>query len=285
MTDYPNPDPEVDGWANQPLPMEAPTGGGWVLTDPATGEVLTPPDVVEGELVPDDGDRAALPARIAAQGLAAVEWYRTPDDVRRLAVDAKAALLAGIEQMAADAKVRRPDGRVTPAVVADELRLLTDAAESLAAVVGVFTAAERLTKRLAGEVAHETQADPTRGSTTVKVSGPGGVTKVTRTQPTETAADPGKVVDALVPFLLLDMKPGTPAKYAAARAQGIRDGIERYRSLVESHKFKSTALDALGQAMQAAGEDQLAQRLGAAYGRVPKGNPSVKMTRESGEGA
>lgn len=294
--DYP---PADDGslW-----PVEDSAGAVW--GDLPTSGWAPPPGVtLDGEIVdaevvaeqPPPGDALTLvqqlPQDLAEDGWAAVQWFRDPDAVQTLARDAQGALLARISEMAAEARAARADGRPTPAVLAPELNLLGDAHDTLAAVQSVFAAGAKHAKMLAGEVAHELADDPRRGTTTVKVGDTHGTDlKVTRTQPTAVRVDQDELVDVFVALLAhrfaAQQRAAGEDSTDAIRgyAQGARAMVELYRKHAAAHSFKTTGLDALTRELEGEGQDDLAIRLGHAYGRVSTGDPQVKIERAERKG-
>lgn len=239
---------------------------------------------------PDERDR--LPARIALDGELAMTWFRDPDAVQTLARDAQGRLLERISELAAWQRAQRAEGRPTPAVLAPELNLLGDAHDTLAALQSVFAAGAKHAKMLAGEVAHELADDPRKGATSVKVGDAHGTDlKVTRTQPTEVRVDQGELVDVFVGALChrfaADQRAGGGGSTDAIRgfAQGARAMVDLYRAHAAAHSFKTSALDDLTRQLEGEGQDDLAIRLGHAYGRVSKGDPQVKIERAERKGA
>jgi BMFP domain-containing protein YqiC len=233
-----------------------------------------------------------LPARLADDGYAAVQWFRDPDAVQTLARDAQGALLARISELAAQAHAARAEGMPTPAILAPELNLLGDAHDTLDAIRGVFAAGAKHAKMLAGEVAHELADDPRRGTTTVKVGDAHGTDlKVTRTQPTDVRVDEDDLVDVFVGLLChrfaAEQRAGSSGDSTDAIrgfAQGARAMVTLYRTHASAHKFKTSTLDALTRELEGEGQDDLAIRLGHAYGRVPNGDPQVKIERAARKG-
>lgn len=232
-----------------------------------------------------------LPLDLAEDGWAAVQWFRDPDAVQTLARDAQGALLARLSELAAEARARRPEGPPTASVLAPELNLLGDAIDTLTAVQGIFGAGVKHAKVLVGEVAHELADDPRQGTTTVRVGDSHGTDlKVTRTQPTKPRIDEADLVDVFVALLC--------GRFAAAQraagedstdtirgfAQGARAAIELYRQQAAAHTFKTSSLDDLTRELEGEGQDALAIRLGHAYGRVPEGDPTVKVERAQRKG-
>ena len=277
------------GEALPPLPDVAypPDTTPLVPFDSATGEVI------EGELVGDDlpagdfTDRALIPLRLAQGSARAVHVFRDPEAVRGLTRELQTDLLARLRQMDVDARAARREGRITASVVAPELQLWGDAYETLDAISRAIAAGAKEARALAGEVVAEVEPEKVHGSASVRVGdGHGQDVKVTRTQPTEVAADTDKILDVLVAALadaLPDRKRTQALDVVAADgvayARGARDALTQLQQLVSPLKWKTTALDAWARRLDDAEQYDLGVRLGHAYGRVAKGNPTVKIER------
>lgn len=285
MTDYPDTDADEPtmpaGWPQEwygthPEADEPPV-------DKTTGEVLDGVIVERSQSEPPDRWQVSeLSAQLAEAGGVAMFVMRDPEQVRQLSAAARSQLLGRVSDLAAIHRAERPRGRVTSAMLAPELNALSDANDVLDTIAGVFLDGAKLAKRLVGEVTHELADDPRRGSSSVKVADRHGQDlKVTRNQPTEVKVDADELIDVLVADLLTTYGVGDAPRVFAA---GARTAIAAYRRLATSHTFKTTELDAWVRDLEAAERYELSIRAGHAYGRVAKGEPSVKIERVSRKG-
>lgn len=176
--------------------------------------------------------------------------------------------------------------RPTQADVAPELALLGDQFEVLDALAKVFAEASLRVRSIAGDVVQEVQWErdvaKTGGTTSVKVGARGSAIKTTVTQATETWTEDTTIVDVLVATLV----PAADGEALEAEllesqayALGAREGIAGYTALLAAPKFKITALDALRDKLQGAGDFPLAERLNRAYGKRAKGDPRTTIER------
>jgi hypothetical protein len=261
-----------DGWSDQPMfDVDDST-----RVNVATGEV---DEVVDAELIDDDeltqsAQIELLPIQLAQQGGRAVQLFRDPEAVAQLTHNARVELLRQLDALAADARSRRPDGRVTSSTIAPEVTLMADAHDTLRAIVSVFDAGVQRTRSISGELAVELVDDPRRQSSLRVGDAHGGDVKVTRTQPTEMRIDADAIIDVIVAELVDELGSGH-----VAFARGARDAIALYRSLTAAHTFKSSALDEHVRSLESRELFDLALRLGHAYGRVSKGDAQVKIER------
>lgn len=168
-----------------------------------------------------------------------------------------------------------------------------DDAEILDDLGRVFTTGATEARKIAGDLLGEL---PSRGAgprRSAKVAdGLGYELKVSASVRTETKVKHETLDDVLVAWLLLvaEGKVGTDAEPdpvmklgqmpAKTYAAGARDALVTLRSLLgASPPYRSTALEQLVKAMGSASQDDLAKRLRDAYGKVEKGEPSIKLER------
>jgi len=201
---------------------------------------------------------------------------RTRADARR---KARTDRLAG-DQPSSEGDVRR------------EAIGAADDSEILAAFAGAFTAGANEAKQIAGELLDELPGRGGKPRASLKVAdGEGFQLAVTRTKRTETSIKLEEVVDVVVAreaaFAAAatgaDPETGpTALKIHPAKvyATGLRAGIDAILELLTSPSFKVTALDALVKSLEDADDDDLARRLRKAYGRVEKGEPTIKLERK-----
>lgn len=250
---------------------------------PTPPRQLTPAITLDAAAMLDDlgglDDRAAIAGNLTR---ALVDAVRTRSDARR---EARLARLQG-ERVESPSDLRR------------ELVGAANDADTCRALAGVFTTAAKEADQIAGDLLTELPPRTVKGvekppASTKVGDGDGFELKVSRTVPTESFADLDQIVEILVawgvhvaasatraddqngPLALSQM----PAKTYAA---GMRDGIASLRAvLAASPSVKSTALDALVTAIEAADEDALAKRLRKTYGRRERasGEATVKIER------
>jgi hypothetical protein len=214
------------------------------------------------------------------------------DTARRdqLVRQGKDAVLSAIRGRADERRAAREaklgeDGTPSTADLRREAVGAADDSENLTALAGIFLAGATEAKQIAGELLDDLPQRGGKPRASLKVGdGHGFELTVTRSKRTEVAVDADKVIGVLVPWLVGHDTSGRPRDWvedAAAYAQGAREALGLFRSLLAaSPGFKSTALDSLVKRLQNADEDDLATRLTAAYGRVEKGEPSVKLERK-----
>lgn len=173
-------------------------------------------------------------------------------------------------------------------------------ADTLKALAGVFASGAKEAELIAGDLLTELPKRTYRGQekpvASVKVGdGEGFELKVARTQPTKAFCEVDDVVEILVAWGLRVAESATRADAgegplalgkmpAVTYSAGFRDGIAMLRAIIPaSPDVKSTALDSLVTALEAADEEDLAARLRKAYGRKDYGEATVKLSREAKE--
>lgn len=146
---------------------------------------------------------------------------------------------------------------------------LADLADLLETVAGAFSAAAKEAKGATGELV-TVLGHPIRVG-----DGYGSDLRVTLEQRRELSVDHAVVDDVLVAAAL------PPADVpGVSYLHGYRAGIVALRALLSSSPtYRSTALDALVGDLEDRGLDDLALRLGKAYGKIDKGEPTVKIER------
>lgn len=269
--------PLFDSPNTEPPPWESPTAPAF---DPATGEVLDPEPVALPDAAVDDGSWdvglvALTPTALAASASDTAAFTRSLREA-----------IAG--RLAAEYD-RLRDGRdpAKPLTVAvePELRYLTSAADTFAAVARVFTDAAAHARGQAGDIVLEVKPDDAErlerkgGTASLRVgrtSSGGDSVKVTVRQATETFADTDAILDVLVAHLIDGAMPGkitSETDAAVVYANGMRVAVAAVQGLTSPWSWKSSALDALAGQL----DDDLKARLVAAYGRRPKGDPRTEV--------
>lgn len=269
--------PLFDSPNTEPPPWESPTAPAF---DPATGEVLDPEPVVPDAAV-DDGSWdvglvALSPTALAASASDTAAFTRS----LREAIDGR---LAAEYDRLRDA---RDPAKPLDLAVEPELRYLTSAADTFAAVARVFTDAAAHARGQAGDIVLEVKPDDADrlerkgGTASLRVgrtsSGGGESRKITVRQGTETFADTDAILDVLVAHLVdaLDERmPDLDAVQVQQYANGARELAAGVRDLTSPWSWKSSALDVLAGQL----DDDLKARLKAAYGRRPKGDPRTEV--------
>lgn len=175
-----------------------------------------------------------------------------------------------------------------PDVVEDrsDLRLelvgAADDSEVLERLASSFTEGAKVAKGIAGDLILELPQRGARPIRTVKVGdGHGSELSVNVSVPTEAYAELDTIVDILATAEIAGS--GTepwgdgPTTYAA----GVRQGMAALLEVLASPKVKTTALDSIRTNLEGRGEDALAKRLKAAYGRRDRDvDPTVKIERK-----
>lgn len=262
-----------------------PPGGRPAATPPATPE----PDVVvvDGFLVDTGTGEVVHDGAHAARGLVeaaadAVVYLRDPATAREAARAVSERLRGQILRLWQEQRDVRPAGRVTEAVLADEVRVLLDARDVCTTVAGVFAQGAELARDQLGEVMTDLAPDDVMAATSVTVADRHGgpARKVRSTQPTEAAVEQEDLLRVLIEWVTATaQEPGAAEQdpvAVAARAAGRT--LTLVESLTSPWKWKTTSLDQLGQAMDAAGRGDLQVELLGCYGRRPKGRRRVDIT-------
>lgn len=241
-----------------------------------------------------EGTTAVVSFRLA-EAARMLDDYRDEATRRGVVGDAKRELLSVVRRRADDrrtARLERLGGEepTSPGDVRRELVGAADDADVLTDLAAVFTAGAAEAKGIAGDLLDElpkrnTAKGPKPPSSVKAGDGQGFQLTLTRTVRTDLSVDLDEVVEVVVSseiarYVALagnDHDGDDVATYAA----GLRAGVATLRTLLSaSPGFKSTALDALATRLENAGEDDLAKRLGRAYGKVEKGEPTVKIDRK-----
>lgn len=167
-------------------------------------------------------------------------------------------------------------------------------AEVLDALAGVFTAGAKEAKGVVGDTLDELPHRGGKPRASAKVGEDDSFElKITRTGASKLSTKDEDLDDVLVGIVLAGAEkihasesdkdtPSDPLAMgrmpAVTFAAGVRSGISVLRSLLGATPgYKSTALDALVAQVEGWDEDELAKRLRASYGKVPTGEPSIKI--------
>ena len=268
--------PLFDSPNTEPPPWESPTAPAF---DPATGEVLEPeadlPDAAVDDGSWDVGLVALTPTALAASASDTAAFTRS----LREAIDGR--LAAEYDRL----RDGRDPAKPLTVAVEPELRYLTSAADTFAAVARVFTDAAAHARGQAGDIVLEVKPDDAErlerkgGTASLRVgrtSSGGESVKVTVRQATETFADTDAILDVLVAHLIDAVEPPpalAPEWSEETLAIGARALAAAVRDLTSPWSWKSSALDVLAGQL----DDALKARLVAAYGRRPKGDPRTEV--------
>lgn len=206
-------------------------------------------------------------------------------------------VVTAVRQRAADRAVRRPAKVKDPADLRREIVGVTRDGDVLAEMARVFTTGAEETKGILGDLLDElpTRGDRPRMSAKVE-DGDGFDLKITRSRRTEVKVDDEALDDVLATWLVAAAEdrhkrlkaegnesesPIAIATHPAkAYAAGVRAALGSLRNVLSaSPGYRTTALDSLVRVMGGADEDELASRLAKAYGRVERGEPSIKLDR------
>ena len=252
-------------------------------------------EVVETEIVELDGTRSVyvggrpapldtLPMRIEASTREALVDYRDRDAVDGLVQDVRLRVLTAVRVQYAEHRQVRPGfgmpGKPNATEVAAELRFLADAENVLGGLATSLKAGADEARVIAGHVILDVEPEREIGTASVSVGLPGGSTlKATRSQASKVEVRQDQIVDVLVAKLVGEYRPldNATVDERTGYARGGREAVAALLELVGPLSWKSTALDDLCRRLEGAGEDDLAIRLGHAYGRVSTGNPSTKL--------
>lgn len=253
----------------------------WALKD-------EPPQVpvVEFDQQPVEDERRDVVALIADDSGRAVALFRDPDEVQRMTRSLSGALVEQVRQVWTEARtprVAKTAGKAPNEVeVAEELRVLADARDTLTAVAKALTTGADEARAIAGEVLAEVAPDERKAKTVRLADGHGWDLKVSRTQPTEVSVNLDEVQDVLASWLLGQFAKASPGMDPAHLhyAKGVRAGMAGLLGVLTKPSVRTTALDALVRTMEGAGEEPLALRLRHAYGRKSKGEPRIEVKRE-----
>lgn len=236
---------------------------------------------------PVEDERRDVVALIADDSGRAVALFRDPDEVQRMTRSLSGALVDQVRQVWMQARNPRvakhgPDHAPSEIEVAEELRTMADARDTLTAIARAVTTGAEEARAITAEVLAEVAPDERKAKTVRLADGHGWDLKVSRSQPTEVAVDLAEVQDVLVAWLLTKVtgSPGDVARYA----YGVREGMEALLGVLAKPSVRTTALDALVKTIEGAGEEDLALRLRHAYGRKSKGEPRVEIKREPPKG-
>ena len=242
-------------------------------------------DIIDAELVKD----LALPEQIGVDvRLAVVDWT-DPAQAAASASQARAAILRQVRELYQDKRDDRKPGKTatsgvtTSAQVAPELGFLAAASYALDAFADAVKAGSDEARGIAGDVVLEVQPEREVGTATVKVGTANGTVRAVRTQATKPSVDTDRIVDILVADLIGNLSVASPL--VSAYAQGARDAVAGLLGVISPPSFKTTSLDDWQRRLEANGEDDLAIRLGHAYGRVPTGDAKTKLTIEPAKAA
>lgn len=272
----------TDPWAKPPTPAadEVPH-----VQDEPPWEVSGDPVVptVEFDQQPVEDERRDVVALIADDSGRAVALFRDPDEVQRMARSLSGALVDQVRQVWMQARNPRvakhgPDHAPSEIEVAEELRTMADARDTLTAIARAITTGADEARAITAEVLAEVAPDERKAKTVRLADGHGWDLKVSRSQPTEVSVDLDAVQDVLAGWLL--SKVVGDVTQQAAYAHGVRAAFEALLGVLAKPSVRTTALDALVKTIEGAGEEDLALRLRHAYGRKSKGEPRVEIKRE-----
>ncbi len=167
-------------------------------------------------------------------------------------------------------------------------------AEVLEALAGVFTAGAKEAKGVVGDTLDELPERGGKPRQSAKVGEDDSFElKITRSGSTKLSTKDEDLDDVLVAIALAGAEKihddpdtkgtnedplGLGRMPAVTFAAGVRSGISILRSLLGATPgYKSTALDSLVAQIEGWNEDELAKRLRATYGKVPTGEPTIKI--------
>jgi hypothetical protein len=231
------------------------------------------------EPVPVEDDEEEVAADLAVFTPDALAHFLAIRDPRQIAPGASALrdeLVAQVRGIVDEALATVPENVGSSTDLRPAATRLADLAELLEAVGGAFSTAAREAKVATGELV------TVLGHKIRVGDGYGSDLAVSLTARRELSVDDAALDDVLaaaVPYLI----PGPKAAESLDYALGFRSGIEALRGvLTSSPGYRSTALDALVTKLENADvpeADALAKRLRAAYARVDKGEPTVKIER------
>lgn len=251
----------------------------------------------EGESLPAEYRGLALDPDTLLDALAdstarSVTCGQATDAVRHaVRVRADARRTARITRLGDDGVKHSADLRLEAVGAAND-------ADVLDALAGVFTAGAKEAKGVAADLLSELPERGGKPRRSVKVAdGEGFELSIVVTGRSELSVKHDEVDDVLAAWLLssaqaelAECKAGgveSAAKLALSKhpaqvyAAAVRDTLTEIRSiLASSPTYRSTALDSLVKRLGDAEEDDLASRLRNAYGKVEKGEPSVKLDRK-----
>lgn len=235
----------------------------------------------------EDTDGAPLPAAFQPDTFDQLLEVRDPDTIRQGVGVVRASLLARVRDMVTSANVDLPAEVKTPTDVRSAVTRLADAADLLTGLGSAFTAAGKEATTAAGE--YVAMVPPSRGPVRASLrvgDGHGRDLVITVPKTSELKVSIDEVVDVIAAQLV-----GAAVKGAGdgmrlgetrvtVYAEGVRAGIAAFRDLLTTTPpFRSTSLDLLVHELEGAGEDDLARRLQAAYGKVEKGEGRAKIDR------
>ena len=161
----------------------------------------------------------------------------------------------------------------------------SDDFDVLTALASVFTTGAAEAKGIAGDCLDELPKRAGKARASLKVGdGHGYELSIVRSKATTTKVDDAEVDEVIVASLIAEHPPGTlplsehPIK---SYAQGAREALAALRAVLSaSPGYKSTALDAFVKRLENDAEEDLATRLSKAYGRVERGEATVKIDRK-----
>lgn len=187
-----------------------------------------------------------------------------------------------IRSRAAARAEHRPDDVRDESDLRAELVGAADDAEVLERIAAVFVDGGKLATTIAGDLVAELPERRGKPVRTVHVGdGQGSRLTVTTAQPTKPFAELEVIVDVLGTWQGAAGAGLGEVEGPVAYAQGVRAGMTALLGILSSPGVKTTALDALRVKLGDAGEDALAKRLRAAYGRKDHGEPTAKLSREA----
>ena len=290
------PDYIEDPWAEQevtPAPAQyaEPVLSGADYED-APWALADEPDhvpTVEFDQQPVENERRDVVALIADDSGRAVALFRDPDEVQRMSKALGEALVEQVRTVANEAKAPRlakhgPKHKPTEVTVAEELRTLADARDTLTAVARAITTGAEEARALAGEVLAEVAPDERKAKTIRLADGHGWDLKVVRSNPTEAVVELDQIQDVLAAWGLEQHAKDKGEHFTLGFARGQRYAMEALLSVLTKPGVKTTALDALVRELEGAGQEDLALRLSHAYGRRSTGEPRIEMKREAPKG-
>lgn len=243
--------------------------------DPSTGEILdAEPEVTETVPLPSVEVATTSLTDLAVPGA--------------VVTDLRQALVDRVGDVAAHAREARPAGPVTDVSVRGELVAMTLTGEQLRAAGAAFIDAAKAADTWAGDVLLEARpevADALEskgGSTSLRYAAGGREFKVGVSQATQVWTNADAILDVIVSDLLDGVEDVAEAKAMADGARRMAEALltgngEGLAGLLSSPSYKITALTAYEIHLQGRGQDALANRLGAAYGKRPHGDPKVKV--------
>lgn len=278
--------PTVTGFTDDGIPE---TGG--VEPDPDPDDDLR--DRLRGGFrggkVPPAHDRIELST--AALDLRAVDQLlddlAEPVNLTRQTASMRDTILDVVRTRATKRRGARPEvEKLSTTDVRREAVGAADDADVLGALAGVFKAGSDEAKQIAGEILDDLPGRAGKPPRSMRVAdGRGFELAIAVSKRSELSVKHDEVDDVLAAKLVAEVA-GTdvvalgqmPVKPYAA---GVRDGIAALRGvLASSPAYRSTALDSLVKQLQNLDDDDLAKRLTKAYGKVEKGEPSVKLERK-----